>query len=283
MRLLYVIPNYTKFKWQINMLEKLLYSIKWHEPHMLKHTLIIDDASTYADTKRELEKLRTQYGFNLLMRSRNEGYSKTVNMGLGLARFKTYDGVVTVNSDIELLTPVHDTFTDIFKQDPTIGIIGGRLLYPTGRVQSAGIDIDSRANVIAHDKFMPMLTNAGPSNDPGFYFIVTGALQAIRLDVGRYSTRYELSYEDVEFCLRAWENDWKVYYTPKVTVIHNESSTRGYFPGAKEVNSFHTFMSDFQRFDYEALHLKLAQARNPPSQPELQHPHQQTLQIPLDF
>ena len=48
-----------------------------------------------------------------------------------------------------------------------------------------------------------------------------------KTDIGGFDERWGMAYEDVEFCLRAWQKGWKVYLTNKVRATHLEGATRG--------------------------------------------------------
>ena len=85
----------------------------------------------------------------------------------------------------------------------------------------------------------------GPAEVGGPTLAVTGAAMYIRRDVldtiGVFDERYPMAYEDVDFCLRAWEAGFEVRYVPQASLVHLESVSRGTEFGLRERESQRAF------------------------------------------
>lgn len=116
-------------------------------------------------------------------------------------------------------------------QREDVGIVGARLLFPDGRIQSAGGLFDARVQ--------PFHRHLGYSNPhhpdvatAGEVPWVTGAALAIRADVwfklGGFDLSYERGYfEDVDLCLKVQDAGYVVWYEPRWTLVHSVGSTGG--------------------------------------------------------
>jgi glycosyltransferase involved in cell wall biosynthesis len=56
-------------------------------------------------------------------------------------------------------------------------------------------------------------------------------------DVGLLDDQYEMAFEDVDYCLRAWERGHRVLYAPGAVLTHHEGKTRGLVQGPRELRS----------------------------------------------
>ena len=116
---------------------------------------------------------------------------------------------------------------------PGVGIVGARLLYPDRTVQHAGILLGpgGRATHVGR--------GAG-ADDPGYLgqlasmrdvSAVTGACLAISTDtwrrVGGMDERLAVTWNDVDLCLQVRKAGLRVVWTPRATLLHRESVTRG--------------------------------------------------------
>lgn len=118
-----------------------------------------------------------------------------------------------------------------FNRDPKIGIVAPRLLFPNGAVQSAGGVFDVACQPV--HRFLnwsnvhhPLIATASEVD------WATGAALAIRREcweqVGGFDAAYGRGYfEDVDFCLKARELGWRVWYEPRSTLFHSVGSTGG--------------------------------------------------------
>jgi GT2 family glycosyltransferase len=107
-------------------------------------------------------------------------------------------------------------------QDARVGIVGAKLVYPDGSIQHSGVFLDRPGGVLtAHNR----LTDA-PSR---YVQAVTGACMAVRRsmfeDVGGFDTGYVNGYEDVDLCLTAAREGWRVWYERDAVVTHLESQS----------------------------------------------------------
>ena len=112
-----------------------------------------------------------------------------------------------------------------------VGVLGPMLLYPDGRIQSAG----SHRNPGAPEWFDHRYRFAPASHGPAQVIVpciaVTGACMYIRADaladVGLMDEAFGMAYEDVDWCLRCWRAGYRVLYYPAAVLTHLESQTRG--------------------------------------------------------
>jgi O-antigen biosynthesis protein len=188
--------------------------------------IIVDNGST-----DQTPALAQQVGsVTLIANHANMGFAHAVNQGLHQAHG---DILVLMNQDVvaqpHWLEPIHQRFAS----EPSIGVVGSKLLYPDGRVQHAGGHLLEPAWEGIH------YTNDSPTNRIDF---VTGAVFAIRRScwqaVGDFDEGFFPAYfEDVDYCLRVRKLAWQIAYEPKSILFHHESASRN--EGLKLVANFH--------------------------------------------
>ncbi len=66
--------------------------------------------------------------------------------------------------------------------------------------------------------------------------------------IGAFDERYAMAYEDVDWCLRAWQAGMRVLYFPSAQLIHHESVTRGTEVGERERDSQRLFWERWTEF-----------------------------------
>ena len=173
--------------------------------------ITVDNAST--DATRLLDVT--------IRNKRNEGFAFACNQG---ARAATGDVLVFLNNDTE----VHDGWlAPLVAQlaDPTVGIVGARLLYPDGTIQHAGVGVNFAQpfGLEAWNRKDEWTTVARDVD------AVTGACLAIRADLfaalGGFDEGFVNGYEDVDLCLAALGAGLRVVYEPASTITHHESQS----------------------------------------------------------
>ena len=92
----------------------------------------------------------------------------------------------------------------------------------------------------------------GPADVGGPTLAATGACMYIRRDVldsvGLFDEGYGMGYEDVDYCLRAWQAGYEVAYVPAARLYHHESATRGTEQGERELRSQRVFWERWSGF-----------------------------------
>jgi len=157
------------------------------------------------------------------------GFSAAVNTG---AEAATGDHLLLLNDDTEVGTP--DWVERMVEQllTPGVGVVGCKLLYPSGEVQHAGVVISEGASGVGH-------VNVGfPAGAPGYrgmlgmtrnWSAVTGACMMVSRELfselGGFDEAFCSEFGDVDLCLRAIERGRRVVWTPHAVLTHHERSS----------------------------------------------------------
>jgi len=157
-------------------------------------------------------------------------YSRANNIGVGAA---TGEILVLLNNDTEI---VHGDWLDqllFLLEQPGVGAVGPLLLYPDRKVQHAGVALGMRGTAdhvmrgLAADADGYFGALASTREVSAVTFACTMLRKADYLDAGGLEELYRTHYQDVDLCLRLQAQGKKIVYTPRTTVIHYESATRG--------------------------------------------------------
>lgn len=193
----------------------------------VEYELIVVDDGSIPEEKEKMRILAAQYSFKLIELPFRHSYARAVNRGIEAASGKY---LLLLNNDVIFqytgwLTNMLQTMNDAWN----IGIVGCRLLYSDYSIQHAG-------GVLLTGERYEHLYKGREGDLPQASLTydveaVTGALMLIKKEVidqlGLLSEDYLLSYEDVDFCLRARQSGWRVVYCGNAVAIHDEGSTRG--------------------------------------------------------
>lgn len=187
--------------------------------------LIQDDASPAVDFRKLIPICAAQVARNMV----NRGFSGNCNMGATRA---AGDVLCFVNQDIEANQyslnwdkVIRDAF-----EDPGVGIVAPRLLFPDLKVQSVGGGFDAHLQPYHLCLGWSDLSHKEVNTFKEVEW-VTGAFLAIRRSVwervGGFDETYVSYFEDVDLCLRVREAGYKVMIDPCVSFIHKVGSTGG--------------------------------------------------------
>ncbi len=157
-------------------------------------------------------------------------FAASINAGAAVAEG---EHLLLLNDDVEATAPEWLAAMLELSQEPAIGAVGPKLLYPDGRLQHIGIVLGV-AGVAAH----PFHQHPGVS--PGYggsamivrnYSAVTGACLMTRREVfenvGRFDERFPSDFNDIDYCLRLRQAGYRVVYTPWAQLYHHESASFG--------------------------------------------------------
>ncbi|MGI8685255.1 MAG: glycosyltransferase [Acidimicrobiales bacterium] len=163
-------------------------------------------------------------------------YSRIMNMGCARAEG---DMLLLLNNDTEVHTPDWIEALLEHAQRPDVGVVGPRLLYPSGRPQHEGIITRFAGGI------------AGNVDHGGFWGLgdivrnctaVTGACMMLRPSVywavGGHDENLRIAFNDVDLCLRINQAGYDVVYTPYAELEHVEGGTRGVHPHPEDNDAF---------------------------------------------
>lgn len=161
---------------------------------------------------------------------RNLGFAGNVNRGVARA---VCQYVALVNQDVfavEQFSKGWDTAILKAFDDPGVAIVGPRLLFHDGAIQSVGGTVDGARQPV-HRCLGWRNLNHPDITEARDVTWVTGAFLVIRRSVfealGGLDTSYKMYWEDVDLCLRVREAGWKIRYTPGATFVHPAGTTGG--------------------------------------------------------
>ncbi len=214
-----VIPHYNL----PDMLEKCIDSIVDNTEQVSFEIIVVDNGSD--NTSKELIDKLEGYGVLYLRNRKNEGFARAVNRGIREAHGEY---VLLLNNDTEVRGGWLQAMMAA-QQETGAEIVGARLHYPDGSVQHAGIVFD-------HEDIPSHIYAKGPSDLPMIYKrryfqAVTAACMMVKRDVylrlGGMDEGYRNGWEDVDFCLRARQQGFRIVYEPGAELVHYTEQTSG--------------------------------------------------------
>ena len=237
-----VIPSYR----DAERVATLVASIRRTVPAGAARIIVADDASG----PEHVAALRAIAGIEVLAGEENAGFAANVNRGLRAA--DPARDVVVLNSDTEARPGWLACLQYAASQEDDVGVVGARLLYPDGRIQFAGTVRNAGAPEWFDHRYRFKPEDWGPAALAGPVLAVTGACMYLTREalerVGLFDERYPMAYEDVDWCLRAWQAGLRVMYFPAASLYHHESVTRGTEVGERERVSQRVFWERWGAF-----------------------------------
>ena len=183
--------------------------------------VLVDNGST-DDTPLLLERLE---GPTVLTNATNLGFTLAANQGARAARGEL---LLFLNSDAVLHSGAVQGLIEALERSNTIGAVGGKLIWPDGRLQEAG-------GVVWPDGSYETCGRGGDPAAPEYsrereVDLCSGAMlqtpRELFLRLGGFDERYRPAYyEDVDYCVRLWRNGMRVVYTPDAAATHVENAS----------------------------------------------------------
>jgi GT2 family glycosyltransferase len=193
-------------------------------------TLVLD-SSTEEDTEMMMREEFPEILF--FPHSKNLGFARLVNKGL---RKASGDYILILNADIVIEKKSVDILLEYLKKNPRVGLVGPKLLNFDGKVQPSRfrfytpLIILYRRTVLGKFKFAKKTTDQflykgkDPEKPQEVDWIMGSAMMASRnavKEVGMMEENFGFMYfEDVDWCRRFWEKNFKVLYCPYARMFH---------------------------------------------------------------
>ncbi|MBP9100755.1 MAG: glycosyltransferase family 2 protein [Nitrosomonas sp.] len=212
-----------------------------------REVIIVDNASEDRSMEQLAHCFPDENRLNLIATSRNLGFAAGCNTGLAAS---TQPYILFLNPDCILQENSLQRMMQVMASDPRIGMIGGYLVNPDGSEQGGGrraIPTPWRAFVRAFglhrlEKYWPRLffdfhLDKQPlPQTPIEVGAISGALMLVKRraidDVGSWDEQYFLHCEDLDWCIRFKQKNWKIVFVPDAPVVHFQgtcSRARPYF------------------------------------------------------
>ena len=237
-----VIPSYRDAK----LVAQLVTKIRQTTDAERVRIVVADDASG----PEHVAALGRIEGIDVVRGEDNVGFATNVNRALRAA--DTRHDVILLNSDV---VPMRDWLASLqyaTTRGPRTGIVGAKLLYPDNRIQYAGTIRNPDAPEWFDHRYRFKPADWGPADIAGPTLAATGAcmyiLREVLDQVGLFDEQYGMGYEDIDYCLRAWEAGFEVVYAPSARLHHHESITRGTSLGERERKSQRVFWKRWEGF-----------------------------------
>jgi len=195
----------------------------------------------------------------LYRQPKNAGFAVANNIAL---RDVSAPFVLVLNPDTELCPGVLDHLIAKLENDPTIGMIGCRLVTAQGQFDHAAKrSIPDPSNALRY--FLPYLALGRPSNyvaprlgesESGDVEAISGAFMLIRTaamrEVGYFDERYWMYGEDLDWCVRFRSAGWRIHYDGRFAVTHLKGVSSGSVRRPRLNWHFHKSMAIFYRTHY---------------------------------
>ena len=189
--------------------------------------LLVDNFSDKGKLQEFQSNIPTD--FSMIHTKEYLGFPAGCNLGInrGVSKY-----IVLVTSDVVMNPGSIEIMVDEIESDPTIGIIGPKLLFPetstdpgrpAGKLQHAGLEMGINTNI--YHVFNGWSADTPKANIRREPLALTGAMLVIRRDswnrVGGFALIFGRgTYEDIDLCFSIRAIGQKVIYEPKACGYH---------------------------------------------------------------
>lgn len=167
------------------------------------------------------------HGVDYVRSSKNEGFVRACNRGAMFARGKY---LCFLNNDTLVRDGWLDHLVTTAEHEPSIGVVGAKLVFPDGRLQEAG-------GIIWRDASGWNVGRGESADAPRYNFLrdvdyVSGAALLVRRElfsrIGGFSEEFAPAYyEDADLCFSVRALGYRVVYQPSAVVVHYDGATAG--------------------------------------------------------
>ena len=195
--------------------------------------LIVVDNGSHDPRAVELLAGLEREGKAIVVRDEDEfNFARLNNLA---ARRATGEMLCLLNNDVEPLGNGHSWLKSLvtFANQADVGAVGAQLLYPSGRIQHAGVAIGlggaaGHVQKGVHPSERRFWTWHAVTREVS---AVTAAVLVVRrstfVEVGGFDEEFAVAFNDVDFCLRLKQVGLRNIYVAEAKLVHRESESRG--------------------------------------------------------
>lgn len=218
--------------------------------------IVVDNGSTDGT----VEMLQRDYpGVRLIENRENVGFARANNQGLAASRGRY---LLLLNTDAFLRGPALARLVRFMDEHPDAGIVGPRLYFGDGTLQPSCYAFPTLATefygAIGLDRLFPRSRLFGryrlgywDMRDVREVDVVMGACLLARREVfeqiGGLDERFFMYSEEVDWCYRARQAGWRIYYVPQAEVTHLWGGTSRVLPVQTVVQLYHSRLLFFRK------------------------------------
>jgi O-antigen biosynthesis protein len=208
---------------RVSLLDQCIRSIETGTNYRHYEIIIVDNDSAEPESRHYFE----QTSHRVVPAPGPFNFSAVNNAGARAARGEY---LLFLNNDTEVLTPDWLTAMLEWAQQPAIGCVGAKLMFPDGRIQHAGVTLhDGSAFHVGYGQRTDD-RNWVESGLVRNFSAVTAACLMIRRrvfeDLGGFDETFPVAYNDVDLCVRLMRAGYRNLYTPFAVLNHHESASR---------------------------------------------------------
>ncbi|MCD7735780.1 MAG: glycosyltransferase family 2 protein, partial [Lachnospiraceae bacterium] len=214
-------------------LEKCIRSILEKSTYDNYEIIIVENNSFKDETFAYYNELEQYEKISVITYEGSFNYARINNFA---ARSAKGEYLLLLNNDTEVITPEWMEELMMYGQRDDVGVVGAKLFYSDGTVQHAGVVIGMGADRVAgHSHYGLDRLDIGYMGK--LYYAqdvsaVTGACMLVKKsiyeEIGGMDERFEVAFNDVDFCLQAREKGYLNIFTPYCELYHYESMSRGH-------------------------------------------------------
>jgi GT2 family glycosyltransferase len=214
--------------------------------------ILVDNRSDEADFFEYTETLisNPQIRFKRVFADMEFNFSALINLGVANSS-GTY--ILLLNNDVKVITPNWmELMLDKARQQH-VGAVGVKLLYPNETIQHAGIVL-SQEGICEHvfvGKKQEEVVYGNVLNTTRNYLALTAACLMVSkpkyTEVGGFEEQFKVEYNDVDFCLKLYEQGYYNVYEPRVKLFHYESASRRHPHSDKKSFTLHLSETEFMK------------------------------------
>ena len=216
-----VVPAYNEEKYSMACIQSIIENT---EDDVSYEIIFMDDKSPDESARLIEQNLRN---VKFITNGVNYGFLKNCNKG---ATFAIGEYILFLNNDTNVQPGWLSSLVELIESADDIGMVGSRLVYPTGQQQEAG-------GIVWNDASGWNFGRLDDPNKPEYNYVkeadyLTGAAMMIRTslweEIGGFDERYVPAYyEDSDLAFEVRKHGYRAMYQPKSVVIHFEGISNG--------------------------------------------------------
>jgi len=239
-----------------DLLEQCLESICRTTRQASTEIFVVDNCSSDGSA----EMIQARYPeVRLIRNDRILGYSASQNRALQRCSSRY---ILVFNEDMLVLPGALDHMVAFMDAHPDAGMLGCRLLNPDGSLQPSCWPFPNLKSRFLRALYLDGLAPAGRLS--GVFYLGSWAYDSVRevdviqgccmllrrellQQVGLMDEEFFLYFEETDWCYRAKQRGWKVYFTPDAEIVHYGGQSTGRQPARMGVIYLQSLLKYFRK------------------------------------